>query len=1135
MNTLLLRAFVTSCMLFIFAKATFAQSACPNANFSAQNFSSWEGSYGSYTFPNLNSGFVAGRHTILTAPALDPLTCGGLNVIPPGETCSARLGNQGTGAQAERLRYGMTVAPDNALFIYKYAVVLENPDDHAPDEQPEFSVRVLDANGMPIGGNCGTYTVYGGQPGQNFQTCGTVTWLPWATVGIDLTPFMGQQIFIEFTTKDCRLGAHFGYAYICAGCSPLTLQMDYCAGDQQISMSAPAGFQQYTWMPGNLTGQSITVPTPAIGTVFTCTMTTFSNQGNCSVDVTVTVQPTEVTAHFPSGSACVQNALLFLDSTTVTNNGTITGWQWNFGDGGTSNVQFPTHAYATGGQYTATLIATSANGCQDTTSQPITVYQLPQVEFTSTGICSNDTVHFTNQSTDVFPLTYEWDFGDNSTETIPSPSHLYAVANNYPVSLKATSSVGCENIMVHITAIFAPPVVDAGPDIQACMQSNVTLTGTGAQTYSWTNGVQNGVQFLAAAGNYTVTGTDANGCIDDDQVIIGLLPLPVVDAGPDEVICLNQSVALNAVGAITYVWDNGTPNGGTVSPGVGSTVFHVTGTDANGCSNTDQLTVLVNPLPIVDAGTDHTICYDGEITLDATGAITYAWSNNLANGTTFNPTVAGNYVVVGTDANGCSNSDSMVVAFFPTPVIDAGPDIQVCVLTEISMNVTGAQTYIWSSGIQNNTPFFPNAGQYTVIGTDINGCRAYDTVAVSFFPVPQVNAGPDQELCATTSTTLQATGSVNYSWNSGIQNGDILTPGIGNNLYTVVGTDANGCSDTDQVAILVHPLPIVNAGTDQVICQNAQVTLLATGAQTYTWTNGVMNGQPFTPTIASFYTVTGTDVHGCTDTDSVLIAFEIPPSLNMNFSVNEGCAPLEVDMANASGTANNCMWSFSDGTSAVGCDATHLFETAGCWDVTLTSTSPIGCVYDTTLSQAICVFPTPHAAFQPTVYGMLETDPTTAFNNSSIGAVAYDWDFGDGTGSNQESPIHTYSEDIATYEVILTATSDHGCVDTAIATVWVEEDLIYYVPNTFTPDGDGHNEDFKPVIESGFDPNSYHFYIYNRWGQQVFESEDINEGWDGTFNGFTAQDGTYTWKIEFKSTVRRRVDNVVTGHVNILK
>ncbi len=166
---------------------------------------------------------------------------------------------------------------------------------------------------------------------------------------------------------------------------------------------------------------------------------------------------------------------------------------------------------------------------------------------------------------------------------------------------------------------------------------------------------------------------------------------------------------------------------------------------------------------------------------------------------------------------------------------------------------------------------------------------------------------------------------------------------------------------------------------------------------------------------------------------------------------------------------------------------------------------------------------------------MSELDPTTTMQNASIGATSYSWDFGDGSFSNLSDPSHTYSETPGSYEIILTAVSDHGCTDTAMAKVLVEEELIYYVPNTFTPDGDNHNQTFLPVIESGFDPDSYRFFIFNRWGQLVFESKDILVGWDGTFDGFQAQDGTYTWKIEFKSTLRRQVDNVVTGHVNVLR
>ena len=146
-------------------------AGCPNANFSMGNFSNWQGYTGNYQNPASAVGIVPGRHTVITAQGNDPFSCGGLQMIPPGSSFSARLGNSGTGAQGEQLRYTLNVTPQNALFIYKYAVVLEDPG-HPPNAQPVFQMRLLDQNGTQIGGNCGQYTVYGGQPGQNFQTCG---------------------------------------------------------------------------------------------------------------------------------------------------------------------------------------------------------------------------------------------------------------------------------------------------------------------------------------------------------------------------------------------------------------------------------------------------------------------------------------------------------------------------------------------------------------------------------------------------------------------------------------------------------------------------------------------------------------------------------------------------------------------------------------------------------------------------------------------------------------------------------------------------------------------------------------------------------------------------------------------------
>lgn len=909
-----------------------SQSTCPNADFSQGNFSSWQGYTGNYNNPAQNLGIVAGRHTIMAGAGTDPFTCGGLPVVPPGGTSSARLGNSNTGAQAERLVYSMTVSPDNALFIYQYAVVLENPDDHLPEEQPEFSMRILDNLGNPIGGSCGTYTVYGGQPGQNFQTCGGVTWLPWSTVGVDLTPYMGQGILIEFTAKDCLLTGHFGYAYISATCAPMTLDLAFCAGATEITLTAPDGFQQYDWVPGSYSGQEVTIPTPALGTVFICTMTSFSNQGNCEVDLAVEITPTVVTAGFPETAGCEDTDISFTDTSTVSN-GTLTTWSWDFDDGTTSTDQSPVHSFAGPGSYLIELIATSAEGCTDTAYREIDVYAAPNAAFTALGSCISDSVTFDNQSTDVYPLTHEWDFDDGSPVMQGlEGSHFFAIPAIYDVTLTVENAMGCVASVTNPTPLYALPVIDAGPGATICPGGQVVLAASGAVSYTWDQGVLDGVAFVPAqAGMYHVTGTDANGCSSTDSVQIDFHPLPVIDAGPDQSVCIGGNVTLSGIGALLYQWDNGILDGVAFVPPLGVTVCTVTGTDLNGCEATDAVTITANPLPVVDAGNDITICPGGSL------------------------------------------------------------------------------------------------------------------------------------------------------------------------------------------------------------------SLAASGATTYNWDNGILNGVPFSPTANGLYTVTGIDQNGCEATDIVAVSIEAP--VTVNFSVDEaaGCAPLNVQFTNLSSGGANCVWTFGDGTSSSGCNGvSHLFETAGCYDITLTTTTALGCVSDSTIPNAVCVYPNPVAAFEVNPSVLTQMNPVTTMQNNSTGAVSYEWDFDDGSAiSALENPTHNYGENVAEYVITLTATSEFGCIDVTQVPLSVLPELIYYVPNTFTPDGDDYNEVFKPQMTSGFDPDTYHLYIYNRWGQLVFESRDIDYGWDGSFAGEIAQDGVYTWKIEFRPLVASRSEEasngVLVGHVNILK
>jgi gliding motility-associated-like protein len=407
--------------------------------------------------------------------------------------------------------------------------------------------------------------------------------------------------------------------------------------------------------------------------------------------------------------------------------------------------------------------------------------------------------------------------------------------------------------------------------------------------------------------------------------------------------------------------------------------------------------------------------------------------------------------------------------------------------------------------------------------------------------LPTIEAGLGQAVCVGQQVTLTATGGVNYTWSPLVTNGVAFTP-AGTGTYTVTGTDANGCTSSDQVVVTVNPIPTVNAGNDLVGCEGLAITLSASGASTYTWSPLVTNNVPFTPPVGtSVYTVTGTTAAGCTGTDQVSVTVNSNLLADFTPVTSVGCSPLTVTFTNNTANSINCVWSMGDGTIQNGCSTvTNTYEQPGCYDVTLTVTSQNGCVSDLTILDAVCVEENPDASFAQSTYVINEYNMEVSFNNSSSGASTYVWDFGDNSpNSTDVDPTHDYTNSpYGNYEVMLVAVSPAGCVDTAYSVVQIIEELIYYVPNSFTPDGDTYNQTFKPVFTSGFDIYDYSLIIYNRWGEVVFESRDATYGWDGSYGSKNqteiVQDGTYTWVIDFKVSIndeRKRIN----GHVNVIR
>lgn len=376
------------------------------------------------------AGIVEGRHQLIQAPGnYDAYTCNELVTVPPGALYSARLGNNDVNYEAEQLRYTIDVTEETNLFIYKYAVVLEDPQ-HEPAEQPSFTITVTDGNGNLIDPVCGYYYVYSHQGMPTWHACGDIIWKDWTTVGVDLSQYVNQTITIVFTTRDCAQGGHFGYAYISAYCSKLEILFGYCPDDSTATVTAPPGFS-YLWSNGGTT-QTTIVKNPSFGMTFGCTLTSVNG---CKATITGSFKPTIVNADFSFPPTCVGSKTLFTDLSTI-NQSEITNWKWDFGDGSPplTGQSDPDHVYDSLGVFKISLVVFSTDGCPDTARKTITLIQVPEVRFSTNYTCGNqsnaDTIYFDRMvrlAVDDYYDKYTWSTGEITPYILVQKEGWYGV------------------------------------------------------------------------------------------------------------------------------------------------------------------------------------------------------------------------------------------------------------------------------------------------------------------------------------------------------------------------------------------------------------------------------------------------------------------------------------------------------------------------------------------------------------------------------------------------------------------------------------------------------------------------------------------------------------------------------------
>lgn len=927
------------------------------------------------------------------------------------------------------------------------------------------------------------------------------------------------------------------------GCSPLNVSFT----------NSSTGASNYVWSFGD--GANSNTPDPthtylnpgSADSVYTA-MLVASTASGCSdtAVATITVAPT-VLAMFTHDAipGCAPLAVNFIN-----NSAGGTSFMWDFGDGNTSTSTSPSHTYInqTGTLQIMTVQLTVSNwaGCTSTMQQQITVYPAPDFTFSAQpdSGCTPLTVTFPSV---IGAISYQWSFGDGSTGAGPTPQHTYI--NNtdstvhYPVRLVATNAFGCTDSTFGTITVYPAPVAQFTLGASTgCHPLATTLynNSQGADSYHWSYGDGSTSDTSASAHGHawynflgpgaatyavTLTAESAQGCTSTASSTVEVYPQVNAAFVADTAGCapMNPHFVNLSSGAINYLWTFGDGGGSMAATpvhiynhqGLSDTLFHpvLIATSSFGCSDTATAPVLVHPAPIAQfTASPSTGCAPATITFTdlSIGAASMQWQ--FGDGTFLNA-------------------------------------------------VPGPVQHLYTT--PGTVPV-----QYPVqlTATTMYGCTDTVTVPVNINPPVTAQFQLPAEACspAAISITNASIGSSLALWNMGdgvtLVGDDIshtyLNTGNTDTVFTVTltATSPYGCTDTLQHSITIHPAPAAAflATPFAQVYPDATVTLdnnTAAGPWSFNWSMG--DGQsytdqdpaPHTYSTWGTYTVTLTVSTGlCTDTATQQVTIEPPLPTASFIGSGIGCAPLTVAFTNTSLLGAGYQWQFGDGATSIAENPVHEYHTPGTYTIQLTVFGVNGGVNTMVKVDSVTVHPSAMAFFtaQPSQV-VAPTQPVFTYNLST-NATSFVWDFGDGSFSNASSPLHYYQSP-GTYDITLIANNTWNCPDTfsiaGAVTAIAGGEIVF--PNAFTPGNLGptdgvydpnsmDNDIFHPLSQGVVD---YKLQVFNRWGELLFETTDVNKGWDGYYRGQLSKQDVYVWKAyaRFVSGEEKRL----TGDLTLLR
>ncbi len=563
---------------------------------------------------------------------------------------------------------------------------------------------------------------------------------------------------------------------------------------------------------------------------------------------------------------------------------------------------------------------------------------------------------------------------------------LSSVANlaNVKIAFDGVSeygnNIGLDDIRIYESVPAVPGTVTAGVS-GVCIGDSTTVTiagNTGAIQWqssltglvgTWSNvvGATNATLSTGALSDTiyyraVVTNTDACALSDTTSAVqVSAYPLPVQVLS--DVVQCGGTVTLDAQnGGATYLWSDNSTNQTLAVTASGS--YDVLITSALGCENRDTAVVTINALPVVNLGADTTRCA-GTVTLDAANnGATYLWSD-ASTGQTLTVSTTGIYAVEVTDANNCSGVDTISVVINSLPVVNLGVDTTQCGGPVVLDAQNAGATYMWSDSSSAQTLAVTTSGVYYVNVIDANGCESTDTVAVTINALPVVNLGADIVQCSGIVTLDAQNAGSTYMWNDSTTAQTLTASASG--TYSVMVTDTNSCSASDTINITINALPVVDLGVDTAFC-GGSITLDAGVAASYLW-NDSTTAQTLVATATGTYYVTVTDSIGCTNSDSIAVTVNTPPTVTGTAAATTVClddADVTLTGAPAGGTwsgpgvsGNNFDPSVGAGVQSLTYTYTDSVGCSGTASVTVTVDACVG-VDEQVAVQTVNVYPNPN-------------------------------------------------------------------------------------------------------------------------------------------------------------------------------